>query len=75
MAMGQNPVPPVKIPIPTKIGSGWCTCPKKVPLVLTHSQMDPTCEELSELDVLRAELAEKSALIQHLTQAGPWVLF
>ena len=26
MAMGQNPVPPVNIPIPTKIGSKmWCT--------------------------------------------------
>ena len=38
MAMGQNPVPPVNIPLPTKIDkNGWCTYPKMVPLVLTHS--------------------------------------
>ena len=36
--MGQNPVPPVNIPIPTEIDkSGWRTYPKMVPLVLTHS--------------------------------------
>ena len=38
VAMGQDPVPPVNIPIPTKIDyNGWCTCPKMVPLALTHS--------------------------------------
>ena len=40
LAMGQNPVPPVNIPIPTKIGSkmgGEFTYPRMVPLVLTHS--------------------------------------
>ena len=36
MAMGQNPVPPVNIPIPTEIG---CTYPKMVPLVLTHTHI------------------------------------
>ena len=37
-AMGQNPVPPVNIPVPTKIDYyGWCTYPKMVPLVLTRS--------------------------------------
>ena len=41
MAVGQNPVPPVNIPIPTKIDqNGWCTGPKMIPLVLTHSHMD-----------------------------------
>ena len=36
MAMGQKPVPPVNIPIPTKVDhNGWCTYPKMVPLVLT----------------------------------------
>ena len=43
LAMGQNPVPPVNIPIPTKIGSkmgGEFTYPKMVPLVLIHSQQD-----------------------------------
>ena len=40
MAMGQIPVPPVNIPIPTKMDeNGWCTYPKIVPLVLTHSRM------------------------------------
>ena len=40
MAMGQKPVPPVNIPIPTKIDlNGWCTYPKMVPLVLTHSHI------------------------------------
>ena len=41
MAMGQNPgYPPVNIPIPTKIDkNGWCTYPKMVPLVLTHSHI------------------------------------
>ena len=44
MAMGQNPVYPVNIPIPTKIGStkgGEFTNPNQVGilLVLTHSQM------------------------------------
>ena len=38
MAMGHKPVPPVNIPIPTKIDyNGWCTYPKMVALVLTHS--------------------------------------
>ena len=44
MAMGQKPVPPVNIPIPTKIDeNGWCTYPKMGPLVLTHNQnrLDP----------------------------------
>ena len=38
MAMGQKPVPPVNIPIPTKIGpkmGGEFTYPKLLPLVLT----------------------------------------
>ena len=37
MAVGQNPVPPVNIPIPTKIKPkmGDCTYPKIVPLVVT----------------------------------------
>ena len=43
MAMGQNPAPPVNIPIPTKIGSkmgGEFTYPNNgIPLVLTHGQM------------------------------------
>ena len=42
MAMGQKPVPPVNIPIPTKIGSkmgGAPKTPKMVPLVLTHSHI------------------------------------
>ena len=42
MAMGQNPVPPVNIPIPTKIGSkmgGAPTNQNGVPLVLTHSHI------------------------------------
>ena len=42
MAMGQSPVPPENIPIPTKIGSkmgGEFTYPKMVPLVLTHSHI------------------------------------
>ena len=40
MAMGQNPVLPVNIPISTKIDyNGWCTYPKMVPLVLSHGQM------------------------------------
>ena len=42
MAMGQNPVPPVNIPIPSNIGSkmgGEFTYPKMVPLVLTHSHI------------------------------------
>ena len=36
--MGQNPVPPVNIPIPTRIGStmGGAPIPKMVPSVLTH---------------------------------------
>ena len=39
MAMGQSPVPPVNIPIPTKIDENeWCTYPKRVPLVFTHGQ-------------------------------------
>ena len=41
-AMGQNPVPPVNIPIPTETGSkmgGEFTCPKIVPLVLTHGRL------------------------------------
>ena len=39
-AMGQNPVPPVNIPIPTKIDQhGWCTYPKMVPLVLNHGHI------------------------------------
>ena len=38
--MGQKPVLPVNIPIPTKIGqNGWCTYPKMVPLVLIHSHL------------------------------------
>ena len=38
--MGQNPVPPVNIPIPTKIDkNGWCTYPKMVPLDSTHSHV------------------------------------
>ena len=38
LAMGQKPVPPVNIPIPTKIDSnGWCTYHKMIPLVLSHS--------------------------------------
>ena len=52
MAMGQNPVPPVNIPIPTKIGSkmgGEFTYPKTLPLVLTHSHMAD-----SQLDVPRS---------------------
>ena len=37
----QNAVPPVNIPIPTEIDyNGWCTYPKMVPLVLTHSHID-----------------------------------
>ena len=41
MAMGVNPVPPVNIPIPTKIDyNGWCTYPKMVPLVLTHGHIN-----------------------------------
>ena len=40
VAMGQVPVPPVNRPIPTKIDqNGWCTYPKIVPLVLTHSHV------------------------------------
>ena len=40
MAMGQNPVPPVNISLPTKTGKhGWCAYPKLVPLVLTHSHI------------------------------------
>ena len=37
MATGQNPVPSVNIPIPTKIGSkmGGAPTPKRIPLVLT----------------------------------------
>ena len=40
--MGQKPgYPPVNIPISTKIDqNGWCTCPKVVPLVLTHSHVN-----------------------------------
>ena len=38
VAMGQNPVPPVNIPIHTKI-DGWCTYPKMVPFVLSHSHL------------------------------------
>ena len=44
MAMGQKPIPPVNIPIPTEIGSkmgGEFTYPKMVPVVLTHSQIFP----------------------------------
>ena len=38
--MGQNPVPPVNIPIPTKIDeNGWCSYPTMVLLVLTHSHI------------------------------------
>ena len=38
MAMGQKPEPPVSIP--TKIDqNGWCTHPKMVPLVLTHTHI------------------------------------
>ena len=34
-------VPLVNIPIPTKIDqNGWCTYPKMVPLVLTHSRLE-----------------------------------
>ena len=40
MAMGQKPVPPVNIPIHTKKDSNeWCTYPKMIPLVLTHSHI------------------------------------
>ena len=41
VAMGQNSVPPVNIPIPTKISSkmGGAPTPKMVPLVLTHSHV------------------------------------
>ena len=40
MAIGQNNVPPVNIPIPTKKDwHGWCTYPKMVPLVLTHGHI------------------------------------
>ena len=39
----QNPVPPVNIPIPTKKDeNGWCTYPKIVQLVLTHSHITPS---------------------------------
>ena len=49
MARGQNSVPPVNIPIPTKIDSnGCCTYPKMVPLVLTHSQMSDRQRERLE---------------------------
>ena len=41
--MGQNPVPPVNIPIPTKIGSkmGGAPTSKMVPLVLTGRMTKP----------------------------------
>ena len=39
LAMGQKPLPPMNIPIPTKIDqNGWCTNPKMVRLALTHNQ-------------------------------------
>ena len=38
---GQNSVPPVNIPTPSKIDqNGWCTYPKTVPLVLTHGLIE-----------------------------------
>ena len=41
MAMGQNPVPLVNIPLPTKIDKNeGCAYPRMVPLVLTRSQME-----------------------------------
>ena len=50
MAMGQNPVTAVNIPIPppkigSKMGSEF-TSPKMVPLVLTHSHIEPNNPEL-----------------------------
>ena len=40
MALGQNAVPPVNIPIPTKVDqNGRCTYPKMVQLILNHSHM------------------------------------
>ena len=39
LAMGQNPVPPMNIPIPTKIGSKMGGAPKTLPLVLTHGHL------------------------------------
>ena len=45
IAMGQNPVPPVNIPIATKKDqAGWCTYPKMAPLVLAHSQIAAALE-------------------------------
>ena len=46
MAVGQKPVFPVNLPIPTKLGSnmsGEFTYPKMVPLVLTHSHVAFGC--------------------------------
>ena len=42
VAVGQNPVPPVNIPIPTKIGSkmGSAPAPNRIPLVLPHSHVN-----------------------------------
>ena len=52
--MGQNPgSPEVNIPIPTKIDQNeWCTYPKMVPLVLTHSHLVPFTEAFWELPCL-----------------------
>ena len=44
LAMGQNPVPPANIPIPTKIGSKM----GGAPLVLTHSQISTLLRLLLE---------------------------
>ena len=43
VAMGQDPIPPVNIPIPTKMGGINCAPTKQngISLVLTHSQVTP----------------------------------
>ena len=49
--MGQQPVPPVNIQLPTKMDyNGWCAYPKMVPLVLKpNPQMASGCSDFSQV--------------------------
>ena len=71
MAMGQKPVPPVNVPIPTKIDyNGWCTYPKMVPLVLkqSHILQSPTPEFKAGNLHGRASVTPELAMIDTNTQ-------
>ena len=70
MAMGQKPAPPVNIPIPTKIDSNWwCTYPKMVPSVLTHSHILERLNARCFAALVLRALQLKDGRVRHLTPA------